>query len=231
MWSGPRNLSTAMMYSWRERTDTTVIDEPLYAHYLARSGRKHPGREEILESQDNDGSSVIENVMLGEYDTPIVFFKQIAKHIGGLDPSFLTQFTNILLTREPHDMLTSWQVQMPESTIADTGFPELVQILDNLIEAGQEPIVIETSRLLADPAGILGAVCDRIGIAFDESMLSWPAGPKPQDGVWAPHWYDGVWSSTGWKPHVPKNVELLASLVDVLAESEAAYERLLPYRL
>jgi len=132
-------------------------------------------------------TTIIENVMLGEYDTSIVFFKQIAKHIGGLDLSFLTKFTNILLTREPHDMLTSWQVQMPDSTIADTGYPELLQILDILLDAGQEPIVIETSRLLGDPTGILGGVCDRIGIDFDEAMLSWPAGPKPEDLCWPAH--------------------------------------------
>ena len=231
MWSGPRNLSTAMMYSWRQRADTTVLDEPLYAHYLAYSGREHPGRDAVLASQDNDGQAVIDNVMGADYDTPVVFFKQIAKHIGGLDLSFLTDFTNILLTREPHDMLTSWQVQMPDSTIADTGYPELLQILDILVAAGQEPIVIETSRLLGDPAGILGGVCERIGIDFDEAMLSWPAGPKPEDGVWAEHWYDGVWGSTGWKPHTPKDVELLPSIADALPEAEAAYARLLPYRL
>ena len=231
MWSGPRNLSTAMMYSWRQRSDTTVVDEPLYAYYLAESGREHPGREDTLASQDNDAHSVIENVMLGEYDTPVVFFKQITKHIIGLDLAFLADFTNILLTREPHDMLTSWQVQMPDSTVADTGYPELLQILDVILESGEEPIVIETSRLLGDPPGILGQVCERIGIDFDEAMLSWPSGPKPEDGVWAPHWYDGVWASTGWKPHKPKNVELLPSLTDALAEAQVAYERLLPYRL
>lgn len=231
MWSGPRNLSTAMMYSWRQRADTTVFDEPLYAHYLAESGRDHPGRDDVLASQENDGQAVIDDVMLAEYETPIVFFKQIAKHIGGLDLSFLPQFTNVLLTREPHDMLTSWQVQMPDSTIADTGYPELLQILDILLDAGQEPIVIETSRLLGDPVGILGGVCERIGIDFDEAMLSWPAGPKPEDGVWAPHWYDGVWGSTGWKPHKPKDVELLPQLEAALEEANAAYNRLLPYRL
>ncbi|MFT7474004.1 MAG: hypothetical protein ACI81L_000920 [Verrucomicrobiales bacterium] len=220
-----------MMYSWRERRDTTVLDEPLYAYYLATSGRAHPGADDVLASQDNDGASVIENVMMADYDTPVVFFKQIAKHIVDLDLSFLPNFTNVLLTREPHDMLSSWQVQMPDSTIADTGYPELLQILDIVLAAGQEPIVIETNRLLSDPAGVLRAVCDRVGIDFDDAMLSWPSGPKPEDGVWAPYWYDGVWGSMGWKPNVPKNVELLPGLAAALPEAEAAYERLLPYRL
>ncbi len=231
MWSGPRSLSTAMMYSWRQRADTTVVDEPLYAYYLERSGREHPDRVETLASQRTDGQAVIDEVIFGDYDTPVVYFKQIAKHIGGLDMSFLTSCTNVILTRNPHDLLTSWQIQMPDSTIADTGYLELLQIVDLLIEAGQEPIVIETTRLLENPTQILTEVCARIGIDFDPAVLSWPAGPKPEDGVWAKYWYDGVWASTGWKPHQPKNAELLPSIADALAESEAAYERLLPYRL
>lgn len=220
-----------MMYSWRQRADTTVLDEPLYAYYLAQSNRDHPGADEVLASQNTDAQAVIDDVMLADYDTPVVFFKQIAKHLCDLDLSFLSDFTNILLTREPHDMLTSWQVQMPESTVADTGYPKLIEILDMMLAAGQEPIVIETSRLLGDPVGILGQVCDRIGLDFDDAMLSWPSGPKPEDGVWAKYWYDGVWASDGWKPHKPKNVELLPSIANALPEAEAAYERLLPYRL
>lgn len=220
-----------MMYSWRQRGDTTVVDEPLYGYYLEQSGREHPDRELTLASQDVDGDAVVQNVIYGEYDTPVVYFKQIAKHIGRLDLSFLEDCANIILTRTPHDILSSWQVQMPDSTIDDTGFPELLKVLDHLLAAGQKPMVIETTRLLADPAGILGTVCDRIGIDFDAAMLSWPAGPKPEDGVWAPFWYDGVWASTGWKPHTPKNVELVDSIADALPEAEAAFEKLLPYRL
>ena len=231
MWSGPRNLSTAMMYSWRQRPDTTVVDEPLYAHYLRVTGRKHPGDLEVMASQNTDGTSVIRDVMLDDYETPVVLFKQMAKHLVEIDRSFLSAFTNILLTRDPRDMLTSLQVRIPDATFDDTGYGELIQILDTVLDAGQEPIVIETSRLLADSAGVLGAVCERIGIPFDDSMLSWPAGPKPEDGVWAPHWYDGVWKSTGWNPYVAKDVELLPSVALALPEAEAAYERLQPYRL
>jgi len=231
MWSGPRSLSTAMMYSWRQRADTTVVDEPFYAYYLRHTGREHPGQEATLASQENDGPTVVENVVMAEYDTPVVYFKQIAKHIIDLDLSFMSECANIFLTRNPHDLLTSWQVQMPNSTIDDTGFPELVRILDLLLEAGQEPLVIETSRLLEDPARVLSAVCDHIGADFDEAMLSWPAGPKPEDGVWGEFWYDSVWKSTGWGPKKKKVVELLPSIADALPEAEAAYERLLPYRI
>ena len=231
MWSSPRNLSTAMMYSWRQRADTTVFDEPIYAHYLRVTGRRHPGDDDVLAAQDNDGDAVVRDLMLAPYATPIVFFKQMAKHLVQMDRSFLPQFQNVLLTRSPHDMLTSLQVQLPDATIDDTGFPEMMEILDALLEADEEPIVIDTKILLADPAAVLGELCARLGIGFDEAMLTWPAGPKPEDGVWAPHWYDGVHRSTGWQPYVPKNAELLAAVAPVLEQATPMYERLLPYRI
>ena len=231
MWSSPRNLSTAMMYSWRQREDTTVVDEPLYAHYLAHTGRVHPDTEAIINSQNSDGESVVSEVLLGEYSTPVVFFKQMVKHLVGLDRSFLESGPNILLTREPHDMLSSLQVQLPDLTIDDTGFVELVSILNQLVAAGQKPIVVETRALLANPAGMLSAVCEQTGVDFDEAMLSWPKGPKPEDGIWAPHWYDRAWKSTGWEPYEPKSVELTPAAESVLPAAQAEYEQLLAYCL
>jgi hypothetical protein len=231
MWSSPRNLSTAMMYAWRQRDDTTVFDEPLYAHYLRVSGRDHPGRDEVLAAQDNDGAAVVRDLMYADHGTPVVFFKQMAKHLVDLDRSFLADFENILLTREPLDMLTSLQVQLPDATLDDTGFPELVEILDVLLAAGEEPVVVETRTLLTDPGAVLGELCRRVGVPADDSMLSWPAGPKPDDGVWAPHWYAGVHRSTGWEPYTRKDATLLDSLEPVLAQARPLYERLLPYRI
>ena len=231
MWSSPRNLSTAMMYAWRQRADTTVVDEPIYAHYLRVTGRRHPGDADVLASQDPDGDAVVRDVLLGEYDTPIVFFKQMAKHLVGLDRSFLSEFRNILLTRQPHDILTSLQVQLPDATIDDTGFPELVEILDHLLQVGEEPLVVETRALLLDPRSVLGALCARLDLDFDEAMLSWPAGPKPEDGVWAPHWYAGVHRSTGWQPYEDKETVLGAALMPVLDQAIPLYERLTPYKI
>lgn len=231
MWSSPRNLSTAMMYSWRQRDDTTVVDEPIYAHYLTVTGRRHPGDEEVLAAQNHDGEAVVRDVMLGAYDTPVVFFKQMAKHIVGLDRGFLPQFENVLLTRDPHDMLTSLQVQLPDATIDDTGLPELVDLLDTLIAAGEEPLVIESMSLLHDPRAVLTELCTRLGVAFDEAMLSWPPGPKPEDGIWAPHWYAGVHRSTGWQPYQRKRARLDAAVVPVLDEAMPLYERLMAHRV
>ena len=231
MWSSPRNLSTAMMYAWRERSDTTVFDEPIYGHYLRVTGRRHPGDDEVMASQDTDGDAVVRNVMLADYDTPVVFFKQMAKHLVDMDRSFLPEFANVLLTREPHDMLTSLQNQLPDATIADTGFPELMEILDTLLDAGDEPIVVDTKILLADPAAVLAELCARLDLEFEDAMLSWPPGPKPEDGVWAPHWYDGVHKSTGWQPYVDKGATLLPGVESALEQALPMYERLLPYRI
>lgn len=231
MWSSPRNLSTAMMYSWRQRTDTKVFDEPLYAHYLRVTGREHPGRDDVLRSQDTDGAAVVRDVILAEHDSPVLFFKQMAKHLVDLDRSFLGECENVLLTRDPLDMLTSLQVQLPDATIDDTGFPEMIEILETLVSSGGRPIVVETRELLADPESVLSELCRRVGLAFDPAMLRWPPGPKPEDGVWAPHWYDGVHRSTGWKPHVTKDDELIEPLRPVLEEAVPMYERLLPFRI
>lgn len=222
VWSSPRNLSTALMYSFRERSDTVVVDEPLYAHYLRVTGRAHPGVEEILTHQDPDGERVVREVLLGPVSKPVVMFKQMAKHLVGLDRGFLDRCRNVLLTRDPHDMITSFQRQVPEVTLDDTGFPELVDLLDTMVANGEDPIVVEASTLLRDPPGVLAALCLRLGLEPDPAMLSWPAGPKPEDGVWARHWYDGVWASTGWQPHRAKS--------DRLGPANAAtYEQCLPY--
>jgi len=231
IWSSPRNLSTALMYSWRQRADTTVVDEPLYAHYLAATGADHPGRDDVLAAQDRDGSRVVDDVMRAEYATPIVVFKQMAKHLVGLDRSFLTEFENVLLTRDPYEMLTSFQVNVPEPTLDETGFVELNELLDTILAAGDVPIVVDAKLLLMDPPAVLAELCDRLGVAFDEAMLTWPAGPKPEDGVWAPYWYAGVHASTGWQPHRAKDDTLDATAAAVYAQAVPLYERLLPYRI
>lgn len=229
MWSSPRNLSTAMMYAWRQRPDTTVYDEPLYAHYLRVSGREHPGREDVLASQMTQGDRVVHDVLEGPCATEVVFFKQMAKHLVELDRSFMERAHHVLLTREPHDMLTSLQNQIPDATLHDTGFVELVEILEWLVERGQTPVVVETKRLLQDPASVLRRLCEHLQLPFMDEMLSWPAGAKPEDGVWAPHWYDGVHRSTGWAPWKPKDATLLPALEAVLDQARPLYDRLLPY--
>lgn len=222
IWSSPRNLSTALMYSFRQRADTHVVDEPLYAHWLRVSGSAHPGRDDVLAAQDPDGEAVVRDVVLGAYDTPVVVFKQMAKHLVDLDRGFLAECRNVLLTRDPYEMITSFQHQVPDTTLDETGFVELVELLDAMLANGEEPIVIDATELLRDPERVLAELCRRLGLDPDPAMLSWPAGPKPEDGVWAPHWYAGVHASTGWQPYRPKDDVLLP-------HNESTYRATLPY--
>lgn len=214
------------MYSFRQRGDTTVVDEPLYAHFLYVSGRPDPGREEILAAYSTDPELVVRQAILGEFDTPIVFFKQIGSHLLAVDRSFLRETENILLTRDPGAMLTSLSRVLPNATIADTGLREQVEVLDDILARGGRPLVIDAAHLLRDPARVLAETCDRLGIAFDEAMLSWPSGPKPEDGLWAHHWYQNVHRSTGFAPPEPNDASLPARFHPVLEEARPLYDRL-----
>ncbi|MEM9036238.1 MAG: sulfotransferase family protein [Actinomycetota bacterium] len=226
-WSGPRNISTAFMYSWAQRADTTVVDEPLYAAYLARFDRGHPMTAEVLASQSQDPAAVIEDVILGPVGTPVLFCKQMAHHLRDLDTAFLGETENLLLTRHPVDMLRSLSAQLPHCDLDDTGLPEQVQLVDDVIAAGGRPIVVDSQVLLDDPRGMLAALCERLGLSFDEAMLSWSPGPKPYDGVWAAVWYANVHRSTGFgPPRTPNREPLPEHLGPVLAAAEPLYERL-----
>ena len=221
-----------MMYSWRQRADTTVFDEPLFAHFLEQTGASRLGREETLAAHDTVIDRILADVILGDHPTPIVFFKQIANQLlPTMDHSFLAECRNVLLIREPRGMLGSLQVQLPDATLFDTGLEGCVDILDWLIERGDAPIVVDSQRVQADPRAELGRLCAALGIDFDEAMLSWPAGPKPEDGAWAPYWYHGVHASTGWQPPEANDRPLRPNIEAVLEEAKPLYDRLLPYRL
>jgi hypothetical protein len=231
LWSGPRNVSTAVMYAFRERSDTSVVDEPLYAYYLCRTGAEHPAVQDVIRSQDTDGKTVVQNVLLGPSETPVRFFKHMAHHLEGLDRAFLSRMNNLLLTRDPRQMLPSLINQVPNPTIEGTSLPTQVRLLDSILESGGDPIVIESKRLLLDPEGVLRTACDRLGLEWDPDMLDWDQGPKPEDGVWAPHWYDNVHRSTGFAPYREKDESLPDRLKPLLAECIPLFERLREYAI
>ena len=231
MWSGPRNVSTAVMYAFRERDDTKVFDEPLYGYYLAREGADHPGAEQVVAAMETEGSAVVRNVMLGPCDTPVRFYKNMAHHLRGLDRGVLDDVRNLLLTRDPREMLPSLAQQIPEPTLADTGLVEQVDILEHELAADRRPVVLDAKRLLLNPPAVLIEACRRLGLRFQPAMLSWEAGPKPEDGVWAPHWYGNVHRSTGFARYRPKREPFPEHLEPLLEACEPLYERLLVYAI
>ncbi|MFQ5739125.1 MAG: sulfotransferase family protein [Acidobacteriota bacterium] len=226
VWSGPRNVSTALMYSFAQRADTRVVDEPLYGHYLKRTGGAHPGAEEVMAGMDCQGRRVVREVLLGPTPKPIIFFKNMAHHLVGLERGFLTRLTNALLIRSPREMLPSLAKNLPRPTLSDTGYVGQIEILQLLLQAGRHPPVLDSRQLLLDPEGVLSQFCQALEIPMDSAMLSWPAGPKPYDGVWARYWYDSVHRSNRFQPYRPKSGPFPDTLRPLLQESQPLYERL-----
>jgi hypothetical protein len=214
------------MYAFRQRPDTTVVDEPLYAHYLATTGLHHPGYEDVLARMDPNGERVVDEVLYGACERPVRFYKNMAHHMVGLDLSRFDGLRNILLTRRPEEMLVSLTKEIPDADVHATGLPDQVRLLDHLIAHGREPVVLLAHEVLKDPATVLSELCDRVGIPWDESMLSWPAGAKPEDGIWAQHWYGNVHRSTGFAPYQPRQRTFPPHLEPLLAECLPLYEHL-----
>lgn len=210
MWSGPRNVSTAIMYSFAQRSDTRVVDEPFYAHYLLQSGVEHPGRAEVLESQPKDAGIVIQNLLSMRNDN-VLFLKNMAHHMiemGDALHSLIKKFQHVFLIRDPKEMLPSLEKALPDPTLQDTGYQRQLELFKMVESAGLPLHVIDSRELLKDPEWVLFTLCDRLGIPFEKTMLSWDPGPIPEDGIWAKHWYKKVHNSSGFKPYKPKE-ELL----------------------
>jgi hypothetical protein len=214
------------MYSFAQRGDTQVLDEPLYGHYLRVSGADHPGRHEVLEAMETDGEAVVREVILGRCDRPVLFMKQMAHHLVDLDRDFLERTTNVLLIRDPQEVLKSLVNQLPRPTLADTGIAIQRDLLEQLRARGQNPPVIDSRELLLDPPGVLRKLCASLGIEFEEAMLSWEPGPRPEDGVWAPHWYKNVHRSTGFRPYRLRAGPFPEHLEPLLEECRPHYEEL-----
>ena len=224
VWSGPRNVSTALMYTFAQRADTRVVDEPLYGHYLLQTGAQHPGRNDILASMDTDGERVVREILLGSCDRNVLFVKSMGHHLLGLDWAFLLEVASVMLIRDPAEMLPSLINQVPEATLADTAIKRQREIFTYLAEHGRAPCVVDARELLLNPRGVLEQLCDAVGLAFDACMLSWPPGPRPEDGVWAPHWYHTIHRTTAFAPYRPKTAAFPASLRPLLEECRPHYE-------
>lgn len=229
MWSGPRNLSTAMMYSFGARSDCAVWDEPFYAPFLVTSGRDDPMRDAVLAAEETEPQKVAARC-LGEIPDgkPFFYQKHMPHHmVEGIPRDWISSVTNVFLIRHPARVIVSYAKKRENPTLDDIGFESQAALFDEITEAqGKPPVVIDSTDIRANPPAMLEKLCTAIGIPFDEGMLSWPAGGHAQDGAWAPHWYPEVWKSTGFAapegalPDVPDHLKPL------LAAALPHYERL-----
>jgi hypothetical protein len=234
MWSGPRNISTALMRSWGNRPDTFVCDEPLYAHYLQQVDVPHPGREEVIRAGETDWRKVADWLIGPVPEGKSIFYqKHMAHHLlPTIERGWLDRLTHCFLIREPQEMLTSLICVFPEAGLLDTGLPQQVELFEQTAgRTGEAPPVIDSRDVLQDPRGTLALLCSAVGVPFLEEMLSWPQGPRATDGVWAKHWYGAVERTTGFQPYTPKEEPLPEGREALYEQCQELYQRLHRFRL
>jgi hypothetical protein len=236
MWSGPRNISTAMMRSFENRPDTAVVDEPFYAAYLAQTGIDHPLRAETLRSQPSDWQDVVRHLLGPIPGSRRIFYQKHMTHhmLPGIGRAWMAQCRNAFLIRAPAAVLRSYRARRAEVTQDDIGFRQQAELFDaECHRTGHAPPVIDAADILADPASALARLCNRLGIAFTESMLRWPEGKRATDGVWAPAWYQDVERSTGFAPAAaPAAIDDLPPDIRTIAEqAEPIYARMAKYKI
>jgi len=216
-----------MMYSWCQRPDTTVIDEPMYAHYLRVTGLDHPVREKILKSLPSDEEGVLRLMLHGNHDEDVLFLKNMAHHLTNMDRSFIDEMDNFILTRDPAKMLPSLARGLARvPTMQDAAYREQVEILERILDSGRTPIVVDSASVLAGPEHSLRSLCGTLDLPFSSSMLAWPPGPKDIDGVWGEHWYGRLHATTGFEPPSSDKAALPAELMDIYERCKPLYERL-----
>lgn len=234
MWSGPRNISTALLRSWENRGDTAVCDEPLYAHYLQATGLPHPGRDEVIASQDTDWRRVVAHLTGPIPGGKAIFYqKHMAHHLlPGVGRDWLDAVTNAFLIRDPREMLASLAKTLTSVTLADTGLPQQCELFDRVAaRTGRTPPVVDARDVLSEPEPMLRRLCDALGVPFRPAMLAWPLGPRPTDGVWAKYWYAAVEASTGFAPYRPPTQPLPEALGDLYEACRPYYDHLHAHRL
>jgi len=227
LWSGPRNISTTLMYSFAQRKDTKVFDEPLYAHYLTSTNAKeyHPDAEFIIRSMECNGQVVVDK-MLDNNSAELVFFKNMTHHLLDIDKSFMKKGLNVILTRSPEDMLPSFHKVIPNPTLNDVGYKSHVKLLHYFEENNISYLVMDSKMILDNPEHELKRLCKHANIPFLNAMLSWPKGPRVEDGVWAKDWYHKVHQSNGFMEYKKKTKEFPKELNALLNECLVYYKQL-----
>ena len=219
--SSPRNISTALMYSFAQRTDTRVVDEPFYGYYLHIRPAPHPGREEIIKTMEIDPKKVVKSLLNGN-EMPVLFIKNMAHHLIEIEERFFFSVTNLFLIRDPRQLIASFAQIISNPTMTDIGVKKQHELYTWLKQSGQEPVVLDSGELLKNPPDVLRKLCTSLHLPFESDMLSWSPGPRPEDGIWARDWYQSVHSSTGFVRQETSNRPLPANLGPL-------HEEALPY--
>ncbi len=234
MWSGPRNISTAMMRSFENRVDCMVVDEPFYAYYLYKTRADHPSREMCLAAQSHDTATIIKSILRPLDEGAHIFYQKHMTHhmVGPIDLSWLRHMQHAFLIRDPRAIIASYLQKRPQVILDDIGLIQQIDIFQRVADAtGVAPPVIETTDVLKNPSGMMQALCAALGIPFDLDMLAWPTGPRKSDGAWAPHWYDSVNASTGFMPYRPTEIVLSPEHERLAERALPLYEQLATYKL
>ncbi len=224
--SGPRNISTALMYSFAQRQDLKVVDEPYYACYLLSSGKEHPGQAETLESQPHNQEEV-ELLLKIQAEESGLFIKNMAHHMEYIGLDYLSKYKQVFLIRDPQALISSFCKVIPNPDMQDIGLAMEMELYQNLLkQTNDHPIVLDSGEVLKNPEGILKELCERLEIDWDKNMLHWPAGARSEDGVWAKYWYANVHSSTGFKKQqqIPRSVP--NNCLDLYSKAKPIYESL-----
>ncbi len=216
------------MYSFAQRSDTLVSDEPFYACYLSKTKADHPGREEVLKSQSSD-EEIVKRELFQKRTRPVLFIKNMAHHIEVLNEDFLSRCINIFLIRDPKQLIASYAQVIEKPVMRDIGIEYEYQLFEKVKD--QNPIVIDSGLLLQNPESVLRQACERTDMKFEMEMLRWPSGPKPYDGVWAPHWYANVHRSTGFEKQPTSDRPLPTHLHQLYEKSAIYYDKLLKHAL
>jgi hypothetical protein len=212
------------MYSFAQRPDTLVFDEPLYGYYLKQTAAKeyHPGAEDVMNTMECDGSKVVD-FMMGAFTSEVVFFKNMCHHLLDLDRSFIKDTINLILTRHPAQVISSFSKEIPNPSLLDIGIKTQAELLNELVNRNAHVVVVDSNELLKSPEQYLALLCEKLNIPFYPTMLTWDKGPKDYDGCWAPHWYKNVHQSTSFQPYEEKTLIVPENLNDLLKEAMPYY--------
>jgi len=233
MWSGPRNISTALMRSFENRADTFVTDEPFYAYYLHKTGIDHPCRKEVMADGNTDWNSVADEITGSIPDGKTVWYqKHMAQHnLPGFDMKWVEKLTNCILIRHPRDVILSYSKKYEIKSIFQLGYPQQLKLFQMLIDLGTPPIILDAKDVLKNPHNALQLLCQKLDIPFFIEMLNWPAGRRESDGIWGRHWYGNVEASTGFQSYFEKKGDFPSTYQDIYTACMESYQQLYSHRM